>query len=69
VACPTNAIRLGRDPSGARVGEIDYGACIFCGVCLDACPNEAITATEAFELAVRERSAAVVSIRIGAGRE
>jgi formate hydrogenlyase subunit 6/NADH:ubiquinone oxidoreductase subunit I len=65
-ACPTRAIGLRHDAVGTAAWKIDYGACIFCGLCIDVCPNEAIAATDAFELAVRNRSAAFVSHQVRA---
>jgi formate hydrogenlyase subunit 6/NADH:ubiquinone oxidoreductase subunit I len=65
-ACPTHAISLSHEGAGRSAWAIDYGACIFCGLCIDVCPNEAVTATDAFELAVRDRSAAVIRHQIEA---
>ena len=35
----------------ARVYNIDYNRCIFCGYCVEACPTDAITHGHGFELA------------------
>jgi NADH-quinone oxidoreductase subunit I len=35
----------------ARVYNIDYSRCIFCGYCVEACPTDAITHGHGFELA------------------
>lgn len=55
-ACPTGAIRVDDDPAaGKRRYEIDYGACIFCGLCAQAAKNGEVTLTDAFELATKKR--------------
>jgi NADH-quinone oxidoreductase subunit I len=58
-ACPVSAIRVERTPGAAATWQIDYGQCIFCGVCIIACPEGAIIASGAFELAARKRQAVV----------
>ena len=40
----------------ASMYEIDLLRCIFCGYCVEACPVDALTMTEAFELAGYKRS-------------
>ena len=35
----------------ARVYNIDYSRCIFCGYCVEACPTDAITHGHEFQLA------------------
>ncbi|HEV2224950.1 MAG TPA: 4Fe-4S binding protein, partial [Candidatus Acidoferrales bacterium] len=35
----------------AKVYNIDYSRCIFCGYCVEACPTDAITHGHGFELA------------------
>ena len=49
VICPTGAIRL--DPL-----SIDLGACTFCGLCEEACPQGAIRYTTDHRLAARTRA-------------
>jgi Ni,Fe-hydrogenase III small subunit/formate hydrogenlyase subunit 6/NADH:ubiquinone oxidoreductase subunit I len=53
-ACPTDAVRT--DPP-----RIDLGACLFCGLCQEACPDGAITFSRDHRLAVRAREDLVVA--------
>jgi len=58
--CPTRAIAL-RDNAGERTVTIDYGRCIFCGLCAEAAPGQAVRITRDFELATRDRSHLIVT--------
>ena len=49
--CPVGAISLTKG-QGVR---LDLGRCLFCGDCVTACPNEAITRTNDHRLATRRR--------------
>ena len=40
----------------AKVYNIDYNRCIFCGYCVEACPTDAITHGHGFELATYNAS-------------
>ena len=51
--CPTGAISLA-DKGAARKVTVDYGLCIFCGLCAEASP-EAVRITPEFELATSDR--------------
>src|SRR6266567_272415 len=53
-ACPTQAIAT--DPL-----RIDLGACLFCTVCEEECPEGAIVYTTDYRLAARSRGDLVVS--------
>jgi len=61
-ACPSHCIyieaaentaeqRFSASDRYARVYNIDYSHCIFCGYCVEACPTDAITHGHGFELA------------------
>ena len=61
-ACPSNCIyieaaenteenRVSGAERYAKVYNIDYNRCIFCGYCVEACPTDAITHGHGFELA------------------
>lgn len=53
-ACPTGAIAV-RDAGRSREVTVDYGLCVFCGLCADVCPV-GVRVTQDFELAARRRS-------------
>jgi NAD(P)H-quinone oxidoreductase subunit I len=59
-SCPTAAISFQPAGEDRHTWRLDYGLCVFCGNCLAACPNDAIIATEEFELAGRNRTDVVV---------
>ena len=61
-ACPSNCIyieaaenttdhRISAGERYAKVYNIDYNRCIFCGYCVEACPSDAITHGHEFEIA------------------
>jgi NADH-quinone oxidoreductase subunit I len=47
----TEADRISAGERYAKVYNIDYSRCIFCGYCVEACPTDAITHGHGFELA------------------
>ncbi len=47
----TDATRISAGERYAKVYNIDYSRCIFCGYCVEACPTDAITHGHGFELA------------------
>lgn len=51
--CPTEAIRV--DADGHLIG-LDYGRCIGCQLCVEACPSGALQASEAWAFGARERA-------------
>ena len=52
--CPTGAISL-RDSNDSREVTVDYGLCVFCGLCAEASPDNAVRITQEFELATKNR--------------
>ena len=47
----TNELRISGGERYAKVYNIDYNRCIFCGFCVEACPTDAITHGHGFEIA------------------
>ena len=47
----TDALRISGGERYAKVYNIDYNRCIFCGYCVEACPTDAITHGHGFEIA------------------
>jgi Ni,Fe-hydrogenase III small subunit/NAD-dependent dihydropyrimidine dehydrogenase PreA subunit len=62
--CPTGAIAVNHSDKTQRV-QLDYGKCIFCGNCVDASADGAITATPSFELAARRRQDVIIGVAEG----
>jgi Ni,Fe-hydrogenase III small subunit/formate hydrogenlyase subunit 6/NADH:ubiquinone oxidoreductase subunit I len=52
--CPTGAISL-RDNGDSRAVTVDYGLCVFCGLCAEAPSDPAVRITQEFELATADR--------------
>src|SRR5579863_4749444 len=53
--CPTGAISV-RDKGTAREVTVDYGLCVFCGLCAEASTDQAVRITQEFEVATARRS-------------
>jgi Ni,Fe-hydrogenase III small subunit/formate hydrogenlyase subunit 6/NADH:ubiquinone oxidoreductase subunit I len=56
--CPTGAISW-CDTDDSRKVTVDYGLCVFCGLCAEASPDQAVKITKEFELATADRGGLV----------
>lgn len=54
-----------RNHGDVRRGWLDDGRCVFCGLCAEACPTDALRLSNKFELAVRDRADLVATVRFG----
>ncbi|MCZ2077098.1 MAG: NADH-quinone oxidoreductase subunit NuoI [Bryobacteraceae bacterium] len=52
----TDSLRISGGERYARIYNIDYSRCIFCGYCVEACPTDAITHGHGFEIASYDTS-------------
>ena len=48
-----------RDRRYGRVYQINYLRCIFCGLCIEACPTRALTMTNDYQLVGADRGALI----------
>ena len=62
--CPTSAITLEAAQAGGERLAVDYGRCVACQLCVEACPAKAATASFDWAFGVRERGDLLLS---GAG--
>jgi Ni,Fe-hydrogenase III small subunit/ferredoxin len=58
--CPTEAIKVHSERIGEAQLEIDYGRCIACQLCVEACPADAVARSFDWAFGVRERSELVL---------
>jgi Ni,Fe-hydrogenase III small subunit/formate hydrogenlyase subunit 6/NADH:ubiquinone oxidoreductase subunit I len=58
--CPTQAISL-HDDGSRRTVTIDYGRCVFCGLCAEVESGNAVRVTREFELAKHKRADLIVT--------
>jgi Ni,Fe-hydrogenase III small subunit/ferredoxin len=61
VVCPTDAIKVQSERLGGEGLEVDYGRCVACQLCVEACPTDAATSSFDWAFGVRERSDLVLS--------
>lgn len=54
--CPTEAIKLHPEHAGDERMEVDYGRCITCQLCVEACPTDAAALSGNWAFGVRNRS-------------
>jgi Ni,Fe-hydrogenase III small subunit/formate hydrogenlyase subunit 6/NADH:ubiquinone oxidoreductase subunit I len=52
--CPTGAISLS-DKGDSRKVTVDYGLCVFCGLCAEASSDQSVRITQEFALATSDR--------------
>ncbi|HVC33660.1 MAG TPA: 4Fe-4S binding protein [Chloroflexota bacterium] len=50
---PTRPLAVSGEGGGGVRFNLNYGACIMCGLCVAACPSAALSMTTEYELAVR----------------
>ncbi len=63
--CPTSAIAVQADRVGKDRIEVDYGRCVVCQLCVEACPVDAATASFDWAFGTRDRSDLLRSNAVG----
>jgi NADH-quinone oxidoreductase chain I len=65
--CPAHAITIEAEGKGKerrpREYRVDYGRCMFCRLCVEECPFEALAMTGEYEYAVYDRGGLVVGLK------
>jgi formate hydrogenlyase subunit 6/NADH:ubiquinone oxidoreductase subunit I len=59
--CPAGAIRVMQAPNG-WTWRLDLAPCMACGLCIDACPENALAVSPSYELAARRRADLVTEL-------
>ncbi len=70
--CPLGIIKIVTDPSGRQTPEgevydvevfdIDLGRCMYCGICVEVCPYDALDMGSGFERTRYQRNQLIVSV-------
>jgi len=63
--CPTSAITVETGQVGKERLAVDYGRCVVCQLCVEACPNDAAVASFDWAFGTRERPDLLLSKRTG----
>jgi len=62
--CPTGAITVEPAKSGNERLAVDYGRCIVCQLCVEACPGDAARSSFDWAFGVRDRADLILSDRV-----
>lgn len=54
--CPTSAITVEQGATGSDRLAVDYGRCVVCQLCVETCPDGAVTASPDWAFGVRARA-------------
>ena len=65
-ACPTSAITVEPAKSGKERLAVDYGRCVVCQLCVEACPAEAAQSSFDWAFGVRDRADLILAERVKA---
>jgi formate hydrogenlyase subunit 6/NADH:ubiquinone oxidoreductase subunit I len=59
--CPTQAIKVEAEQTGETRLEVDYGRCVVCQLCVEACPTGAAASSFDWAFGTRERAELLLS--------
>jgi hydrogenase-4 component H len=65
--CPSGAIAIEASAGGDKKFSLDYGACVFCGRCVDVCGARALAQSGEYMLSVSHRADLVFTTMILSG--